>query len=112
MGHITTADALRDKLMAPRAIDRVHALHALERLSSQAPETALARELEAFTARGIPYYAPADASYLEWVDAAVALWEQVHKPRGTKPAKVARAPKAAKPASPARRATRKAEPVT
>ncbi len=112
MGHITTAEALREKLMAPRAIDRVHALHALERLSSHVPEPALARELEAFTARGIPYYAPEDASYREWVDVAMAFWEQVHKPRAAKAARTARSAKATKAVTPARRAARKAEPVT
>lgn len=68
---------LRDQLMAPRAIDRVHALHALECEIGHASAD-LARELQAFTARGIPYYAPAEPAYLKWVDKAVAYWERAH----------------------------------
>jgi hypothetical protein len=73
----TTAQALREQLMAPRAIERVHAMHALE-LDVEAAPSAVAEELEAFTARGIPYYAPEDPEYREWVAKAVAYWEQLH----------------------------------
>jgi len=68
---------LREQLMAPRAIERVHALHALECEIGHAPAD-VARELQAFTARGIPFYAPADPAYLKWVDKAVAYCERVH----------------------------------
>jgi hypothetical protein len=68
---------LREQLMAPRAIERVHALHALEREIDHA-SAPVARELQAFTARGIPYYAPADPAYLQWVNKAVGYWERLH----------------------------------
>lgn len=50
MGHKTTAQALRDQLMAPRAIERVHAMHALELELEEARSNPVANELEAFTA--------------------------------------------------------------
>jgi hypothetical protein len=78
MGQKTTAQALREQLMAPRAIERVHALHALELELEVAPACAVAEELEAFTARGIPYYAPEDPQYREWVAKAVSYWERLH----------------------------------
>ncbi|MBI3384062.1 MAG: hypothetical protein HY019_18830 [Aquabacterium sp.] len=78
MGQKTTAQALRDQLMAPRAIERVHAMHALELELEEARANPVADELEAFTARGIPYYAPQDPEYREWVAKAVAYWEKLH----------------------------------
>jgi len=78
MGHKTTAQALREQLMAPKAIERVHAMHALELELEESPSSAVAEELEAFTARGIPYYAPEDPEYREWVAKAVAYWERLH----------------------------------
>lgn len=78
MGHKTTAQALRDQLMAPKAIERIHALHALELELEDARSNPVADELEAFTARGIPYYAPEDPDYREWVAKAVSYWEKLH----------------------------------
>lgn len=78
MGQKTTAQALREQLMAPRAIERVHALHALELELEGSRANPVADELEAFTARGIPYYAPEDPEYREWVAKAVAYWERLH----------------------------------
>ena len=78
MGHKTTAQALREQLMAPRAIERVHAMHALELELEETPACAVAEELEAFTARGIPYYAPHEPEYREWVAKAVSYWEKLH----------------------------------
>jgi hypothetical protein len=72
-----TTQSLREQLLAPQAIERVHALHALEREADHADAT-LARELQAFTARGIPYYAPQDQAYLKWVDKAVGYWQKLH----------------------------------
>jgi hypothetical protein len=92
MGQQTTAQALRQQLMAPRAIERVHALHALERELQARPDSAVARELSDFTARGVPYFAPEDSHYLAWVDKAVAFLDKLHdvrapfKAAGTKPA--------------------------
>ncbi len=70
-------DELRQQLMSPRAIERVHALHALEREAGHA-RAPVARELKTITARGIPYYAPADPAYLQWVNKAVGYWERLH----------------------------------
>ncbi len=67
----------RAQLMAPRASERVVALHALER-EIQHTDRALARELLAFTSRGIPYFAPGDEAYMKWVDKAVGYWERTH----------------------------------
>lgn len=78
MGHKTTAQALREQLMAPRAIERVHAMHALELELEESRANPVADELEAFTARGIPYYAPEDPEYCEWVSKAVDYWERLH----------------------------------
>jgi hypothetical protein len=73
-----TAQTLRDQLMAPEPIQRVHALHALELELGEAPHGAVAEELEAFAARGIPYYAPQEPAYREWVGKAVGYWEKLH----------------------------------
>lgn len=78
MGQKTTAQALRDQLMAPRAIERVHAMHALELELEESRANPVADELEAFTARGIPFYAPEDPDYCEWVSKAVNYWERLH----------------------------------
>lgn len=80
MSHKPTAQTLRAQLMAPEPIQRVHALHALELELSEAPH-AVAEELEAFAARGIPYYAPEEPAYREWVGKAVAYWERLHAPK-------------------------------
>jgi hypothetical protein len=95
MGQINSAQALRDKLMAASAIDRVHALHALERLCTLAQGPALAQELEAFTARGIPYYAPEEPAYRDWVETAVRYWEgmQASGTKAVRPQKAAVAPR-------------------
>ena len=79
MGQKTTAQALREQLMAPRAIERVHAMRALELEREEAPDCPVAEELEAFTARGIPYYAPEDPDYRQWVARAVGYWEKLHE---------------------------------
>jgi hypothetical protein len=85
MGQQTTSQSLREQLMAPEAIARVHALHALELALEAAPASPVAAELEAFTARGIPYYAPEDQEYLDWVTKAVSYLEALHM-AGGKPA--------------------------
>ena len=78
MGQHITAQALREQLMAPQAIERVHGLRALELELAECPTAALARELEAFTARGIPYYAPQDPGYQAWVAKAVSYCERLN----------------------------------
>jgi hypothetical protein len=82
MGHKTTVQALREQLMAPVAIERVHALRALELELEDAPASPVAAELEAFTARGIPYYAPQDPEYRAWVAKAVGYLEKLHASEG------------------------------
>lgn len=77
MPHHATAQELRSELMAPEAVKRVHALHVLELEVEQVPETKVAKEVEAFAARGIPYYSPEDPGYREWVAKAITLWERV-----------------------------------
>lgn len=77
MPHRATSQELRSELMAPEAIKRVHALHVLEMELEHAPESKVAKELEAFAARGIPFYSPEDPSYCEWVAKAISLWERV-----------------------------------
>ena len=74
MGQITTAQALRAQLMAPEPIQRVNAMHALELELDETLQGDVARELEEFAARGIPYYAPEDPHYREWVGKAVGYW--------------------------------------
>lgn len=96
MGQKTTAQTLRAQLMAPEPIQRVHALHALELEVVEAPH-AVAEELEAFAARGIPYYAPEEPAYREWVGKAVAYWEQLHAPKSVPRMTSARARRAALP---------------
>jgi hypothetical protein len=94
MGSITTAQTLRAQLMAPEPIQRVHALHALELELGETPHAAVAEELEAFAARGIPYYAPEEPAYREWVGKAVSYWEKLHAPHPV-PRMTARARRAA-----------------
>ncbi|MBC7700486.1 hypothetical protein [Aquabacterium sp.] len=95
MGQKTTAQTLRAQLMAPEPVQRVNALHALELELVEASPHAVAEELEAFAARGIPYYAPDGPAYREWVGKAVAYWEQLHAPKSVPRMTSARARRAA-----------------
>lgn len=79
MNTLISAQDLRAELMAPEAMKRVHALHALEREADKAPAP-LARETEDFAARGIPFYSPEDPYFREWVGKAVRYWEKLHTP--------------------------------
>jgi hypothetical protein len=72
-----SSQTLRQQLMAPQAIERVHALHALEREADHA-DAQVAKELQAFTSRGLPYYAPQDPAYQKWVNRAVGYWDKLH----------------------------------
>jgi len=94
MGSIT-AQTLRAQLMAPEPIQRVHALHALELELGDARHAEVAEELEAFAARGIPYYAPEEPTYREWVGKAVSYWEKLHAAPHPVPRMTARARRAA-----------------
>jgi len=82
--HPATADglALRARLMAPHPMERAVALHELERelkLARRGPRCAIASQVEKFAARGIPFYSPQDPHFCEWVDKAVAYWEQLRR---------------------------------
>jgi hypothetical protein len=71
-------DALRAQLMAPDPMQRFMALHALEVHAEQGCGAKLAVQVEAFAARGVPYYAPNDPHYQAWVDRALGYWERLH----------------------------------
>lgn len=62
------------ELRSPVAFDRTKALHSLERLGEQALDKALAKEVLAFTSRGVPYYALEDSHFNAWVGQAGSLW--------------------------------------
>ena len=73
-----SADALRAQLMAPDPMQRFMALHALEVEAEHGGAAKLAGQVEAFAARGVPYYAPQDPHYQAWVGRALAFWERLH----------------------------------
>ena len=75
--HANT-DVLRAQLMARDPMQRFMALHALELEAGHGGAAKLAGQVEAFAARGVPYYAPHDPHYQAWVDRALALWERLH----------------------------------
>jgi hypothetical protein len=76
--HVALMEGLRAQLMAPDPMQRVTALHAIEVEAGHAGGARLAGQVEAFAARGIPYYAPQDPHYQAWVDRALAFWRRVH----------------------------------
>ena len=79
-----TADTeqLRDQLMAPDPMQRFMALHLLETEAEQGKAAKLAGQVEAFAARGVPYYAPNDPHYQAWVGRALDFWRRLHAPVG------------------------------
>lgn len=70
------AENLKARLMARDPMERFMALHTLEVEAGH--EGRLAGQVEAFAARGVPYYAPEDPHYQAWVERALALWERLH----------------------------------
>jgi hypothetical protein len=54
-------------------------LHELQQRAQTncAHKRALAARVAAFVERGVPYFAPADRHYRDWVANAVALWDEV-----------------------------------
>jgi hypothetical protein len=75
------SDTLRAQLMAPDPMQRVIALHSLElELDHKAalPDARLAGEVQKFTARGIPFYAPHGEHYRAWVHRVIDYWERLH----------------------------------
>lgn len=79
------AAALRTQLMAAEPMQRAMALHAieLELTRSHGATRAFAKEVENFTARGIPFYAPQDRHFCDWVARAVAYWEKLQRDAST-----------------------------
>ncbi|MEW6708152.1 MAG: hypothetical protein AB1430_25190 [Pseudomonadota bacterium] len=77
---VADADLLRAQLMAPDPMQRVMALHALEQEAEQGKAAKLAGQVEAFAARGIPYYNPQDPHYQAWVGRALEFWRKLHEP--------------------------------
>jgi hypothetical protein len=76
---LADASALRAQLMAPDPMQRVMGLYTLEMQAEQGGEGRLAGQVEAFTARGIPYYAPNDPHYQAWVSRALEFWLRLHQ---------------------------------
>jgi hypothetical protein len=72
------AELLRAQLMAPDPMQRVMALHTLEVEAEARKAAKLAGQVEAFAARGIPYYAPNDPHYQAWVGRALDFWQRLH----------------------------------
>jgi hypothetical protein len=75
-------EGLRAQLMARDPMQRVIALHAIEVEAVRGAAARLAGQVEAFAARGIPYYSPQDPHYQAWVDRALELWQRVHDEPG------------------------------
>ena len=80
--NLHDTEALRDQLMARDPMQRVMALHAIEVEAVHCGGPRLAGQVEAFAARGIPYYAPQTADYLAWVSRALDFWARAHAPQG------------------------------
>lgn len=78
MTTIASSQDLHAELMAPEAMKRVLALHAVEVEADKAASTAVVKAFNDFAARGIPFYSPQDPHYQEWVGKAVGYWEQLH----------------------------------
>lgn len=79
------AVALRAQLMATDPMQRAMALHAIElelRRADAAASRAFAKEVENFTARGVPFYAPQDRHFRDWVSRAVSYWEKLRGAAG------------------------------
>lgn len=78
MTTIASSQDLHAELMAPEAMKRVLALHAVEVEADKAGASAVVKAFSDFAARGIPFYSPQDPHYLAWVVKAVGYWEQLH----------------------------------
>lgn len=79
MSQSDSAAALRAQLQSPVVSERVQAVHALLQLADALAEPALARELQAFAGRGLPYYAPDGMAHRAWVARATALFERAQR---------------------------------
>lgn len=78
MTTIASSQDLHAELMAPEAMKRVLALHAVEVEADKVGSTPLVKAFTDFAARGIPFYSPQDPHYQAWVGKAVGYWEQLH----------------------------------
>ena len=68
---------LRGQLLSATTAERVQALHQLTLWAAEVADPALQRDLDAFVARGLPYFAPDSLGYQAWVAKATALTERV-----------------------------------
>lgn len=77
---VTDSSSLRQRLMAPDPMQRAIGLHALtvEAERSACTHRGLRQEASKFASRGIPYYAPHDPHFNDWVGKAVSYWERLH----------------------------------
>ena len=76
---VTDSHSLRQQLTAPDPMQRAHGLHALEVEVERCEDRgALTQQASRFAERGIPYYAPNDPHFQDWVGKAVAYWEKLH----------------------------------
>lgn len=63
---------------AAQAFSRHVVLHELDQRAHEVPGSdPLARRVHHFVERGVPYFAPEDAHYLDWAAHAAALWTEL-----------------------------------
>jgi len=77
---VTDSSSLRARLMAPDPMQRAIGLHALEVEVERCAcirRGGLPHEASKFASRGIPYYAPSDPHFNDWVVKAVSYWERL-----------------------------------
>lgn len=69
-----------DRLISPAVPIARHALlHDMEvQLTRGQRSPRLQQRVQEFVARGVPYFAPADAKYREWASKAAALWDELN----------------------------------
>ena len=73
------------RLIAPAEPFARHALlHDMELQLSRVHQRCpgLHTRVHAFVARGVPYFAPADAQYRDWAGRAAQLWDELHRLAG------------------------------
>lgn len=79
MTQADSAAAVRTQLQSLQVSERAMALHALQQLADVVADAALARELQAFAGRGLPYFSPDGMAHRAWVARAVALFERAQQ---------------------------------
>jgi hypothetical protein len=80
--RVHDSHSLRQRLTAPDPMQRALGLHALEvaveRCAGEG-RGALPQQASRLAARGIPYYAPQDPHFQDWVGKVVSYWERLHE---------------------------------